>query len=158
MDDVKVPRLNTNDEHYILTEWLAADGTTVTAGDSIAVIETSKATNELTCEQTGILRRLLPEMTVCRQGDVIARISTSSQDLLTGEPESRNIAGDALPDSEIAVTDAARDLMRKHGLSILEVAKPDSQLIRLADVETALQQKKPSRGQLGMNCHVSSRP
>ncbi len=71
---VTVPKLNNNDDAYLLTAWLADDGATVTAGQPVADLETSKVTEELAAEAAGVLRRLRPEGAECRPGDVIAHL------------------------------------------------------------------------------------
>jgi 2-oxoglutarate dehydrogenase E2 component (dihydrolipoamide succinyltransferase) len=154
MADVKVPMLNSNDEQYILIEWLAADGTTVATGDPIAVIETSKAANELTCQRSGVLRRLIPAMAVCRQGDVIAQISGTPQPMVVKEQETEDVTDGASPDPAIVLTDAARDFMREHGLSISDMitsgmATSGRRLIRLTDVKSALGRAESSCGEQG---------
>jgi 2-oxoglutarate dehydrogenase E2 component (dihydrolipoamide succinyltransferase) len=150
MADIKVPKLNSNDEQYILTEWLAADGADVRIGDPIAIIETSKAANELTCQWSGILQRCLPDMTVCRQGDIIARISAGSQCAQAADQGAPDGDDEGKPDLAIAVTDSARDLMLEHGLSIADVAKPNMRLIRLAHVRSVLDQDEGSSDQQGL--------
>ncbi|MEE3922659.1 biotin/lipoyl-containing protein [Micromonospora sp. BRA006-A] len=54
---VDVPRLNPNDDSYVLLEWLVADGATVEAGEPVAAVETSKAIEELAATQAGVLRQ-----------------------------------------------------------------------------------------------------
>jgi pyruvate/2-oxoglutarate dehydrogenase complex dihydrolipoamide acyltransferase (E2) component len=71
---VPVPKLNNNDDEYVLTAWAVADGDAVGAGQAVADVETSKATEELVADADGMLRQLLPAGSTCRPGDVIARI------------------------------------------------------------------------------------
>jgi pyruvate dehydrogenase E2 component (dihydrolipoamide acetyltransferase) len=52
---LRAPRLNANDDRVTVTRWLAADRSTVAAGDAIAEIETEKATAELAAEAAGVL-------------------------------------------------------------------------------------------------------
>ncbi len=47
---MKVPKLNNNDDSYVLVEWLVATGAEVKEGDLIAVLETSKSAEEVTAD------------------------------------------------------------------------------------------------------------
>ncbi|MFI7331363.1 2-oxo acid dehydrogenase subunit E2 [Micromonospora aurantiaca (nom. illeg.)] len=71
---VDVPRLNPNDDSYVLLEWLVADGATVEAGEPIAAVETSKAIEELAATQAGVLRQDVAVGADCAPGAPIGRI------------------------------------------------------------------------------------
>jgi 2-oxoglutarate dehydrogenase E2 component (dihydrolipoamide succinyltransferase) len=137
--DVLIPVLNANDEEYILTERLVADGAQVQAGDSIAVVETSKAASDLVCDEPGVLHWLAEVMSSCRPGQPVARIAGPGAGLPgPGQPGSP-AAVDGHPG--ITITDAARDLMRERGVSTAQVAESGKKLIRVADVEAILRRE-----------------
>ncbi|MBF5029868.1 2-oxo acid dehydrogenase subunit E2 [Micromonospora sp. ANENR4] len=71
---VDVPRLNPNDDSYVLLEWLVADGATVEAGEPVAAVETSKAIEELAATQAGVLRQDVAAGADCAPGTPIGRI------------------------------------------------------------------------------------
>ncbi|MFI7506100.1 2-oxo acid dehydrogenase subunit E2 [Micromonospora aurantiaca] len=71
---VDVPRLNPNDDSYVLLEWLVADGATVEAGEPVAAVETSKAIEELAATQAGVLRQDVAVGADCAPGAPIGRI------------------------------------------------------------------------------------
>ncbi|WP_431946269.1 2-oxo acid dehydrogenase subunit E2 [Micromonospora marina] len=75
---VDVPRLNPNDDSYVLLEWLVADGATVEAGEPIATVETSKAIEELVATQAGVLCQEVTAGTDCAPGAPIGRIRPAS--------------------------------------------------------------------------------
>ncbi|MGY4911627.1 2-oxo acid dehydrogenase subunit E2 [Micromonospora aurantiaca (nom. illeg.)] len=75
---VDVPRLNPNDDSYVLLEWLVADGATVEAGEPVAAVETSKAIEELAATQAGVLRQDVPAGADCVPGTPIGRILPES--------------------------------------------------------------------------------
>lgn len=72
---VRIPTLNTNDASYVLVEWLAEDGARVAADDPVAVVETSKATEELPAGRAGLLRHTLPAGADCEPGATIATVT-----------------------------------------------------------------------------------
>jgi 2-oxoglutarate dehydrogenase E2 component (dihydrolipoamide succinyltransferase) len=142
--DVAIPVLNCNDEHYVLTEWLAADGRQVEAGEPIAVIETSKAASELTCTQPGRLQHLVPAMATCWPGDVVARTLPVQQADEAADAQGQESAIPADPSTPaVLMTNAARELMQRHGLSATQLTRPGMRLIRLADVEAIVSEHAP---------------
>ncbi|MDX3899143.1 MAG: acetoin dehydrogenase dihydrolipoyllysine-residue acetyltransferase subunit [Sphingobium sp.] len=58
---VTIPKWGLAMEEGTLTSWLVAEGATVTPGEEIAEIETSKITNVLESQVSGVLRRRLAE-------------------------------------------------------------------------------------------------
>lgn len=70
-----VPKLNNNDDSYLLVSWLVEDGEQVRAGQPIVEVETSKATEELAAEADGVLRQLVALDAECHPGQVIARLT-----------------------------------------------------------------------------------
>ncbi|KAB8194428.1 dehydrogenase [Nonomuraea phyllanthi] len=75
MAEIRVPKLNTNDEAYVLLEWLVADGAAVRADEVVASVETSKTVEELVSAYEGVLTHLLPAGSDCAPGQPIARIA-----------------------------------------------------------------------------------
>jgi 2-oxoglutarate dehydrogenase E2 component (dihydrolipoamide succinyltransferase) len=144
--EVLIPVLNVNDEQYVLTEWLVQDGAHVQAGDVVAVVETSKAANELVCDYSGVLHRLVAAMTSCRPGQPVARIvSSASPAQHGGKPEVAEPAVTASPPG-IVITNAARKLIREHGVSTAQIAAAGKKLIRAADIEAIVRQA-PATGE-----------
>ncbi|MFJ6198199.1 2-oxo acid dehydrogenase subunit E2 [Micromonospora sp. NPDC092111] len=71
---VRVPRLNNNDDRYVLLEWLVAPGATVEIGQAIAAVETSKAIEELAATHPGVLRQDLAAGADCVPGSTIGYV------------------------------------------------------------------------------------
>ena len=137
MAEVLIPVLNANDEEYVLTERLVPDGAQVRAGDTIAVIETSKAASDLVCDEPGVLHWLAEVMSNCRPGQPVARIAALGSAVPERcEPGHANAQGQ----SGITITKAARDLMRQHGISAAQVAESGKKLVRVAEVEAIIRQ------------------
>ncbi|GII01425.1 2-oxo acid dehydrogenase subunit E2 [Planobispora takensis] len=156
MTEIRVPKLNNNDSAYLLVEWAAADGQAVRAGDPVAVLETSKAAEELTAEQDGVLRHLLPAGAECEPGQVIARLGGDG--LAAAPQEGREGSGNA-PDGQVGadhaegggerdgegpdgqdpvVTAPARRFMDEHGISMEQVRALGRTVIRRAELESLL--------------------
>lgn len=71
---VAVPKLNNNDDSYVLLEWLVPAGATVEIGQPIAAVETSKAVEELAATHAGVLRQDLAAGADCAPGSAIGHI------------------------------------------------------------------------------------
>jgi 2-oxoglutarate dehydrogenase E2 component (dihydrolipoamide succinyltransferase) len=142
--DIAVPKLNNNDETYVLVEWLYADGQQVPAGEAAVVVETSKATEEVPCEDGGVLHRLAAVGDECRPGEVIG--------LLFGTERDREAYLAARASAEhtddgptaLVVTDAAKELARQHGIGEEELRRLGRSVIRYIDVERLVQAPLPA--------------
>lgn len=71
---ISVPKLNSNDETYLLVEWLVEEGATVDTDDAVAVVETSKVTEEIAADQAGVIRIRVPAGHECAPGETIAYV------------------------------------------------------------------------------------
>ncbi|MGW5354868.1 2-oxo acid dehydrogenase subunit E2 [Streptomyces sp. NPDC004031] len=113
MAELLVPKLNNNDTEYVLTDWLVPDGTDVAVGDPVAVVETSKAAEELEATSPGTLRHALAAGAVCRPGERLAVIDDSEEPApgaLPGgaAPAGVPVAGPGGVSSGVAGADAVR--------------------------------------------------
>lgn len=141
MTDITVPKLNNNDDNYILVEWLYEDGQLVPTGEIIATVETSKAAEDLICENGGILHRLVTANSQCRHGDVIGRLFDTEQDrqdfLVTVSPKQPS-AVPARDEPGLVITDSAGELVRRHGITDDQLSGLGKPVIRRADIEQLL--------------------
>ncbi|GAA2853818.1 hypothetical protein GCM10010517_11700 [Streptosporangium fragile] len=78
MADIRVPKLNNNDTEYLIVEWLVGDGKPVSAGEPVAVLETSKAADELEAEETGYLHHVAALNTWIAPGALLARVTAEA--------------------------------------------------------------------------------
>jgi 2-oxoglutarate dehydrogenase E2 component (dihydrolipoamide succinyltransferase) len=137
MSDITVPQLNTNDAHVVLVEWCVADGAEVEEGEVIAVLETSKAAEDLPAAERGIL---LP---TAKAGSEIAP-GTSIGMLCPDKPAYDRLAaelaasGDADAAAAVTLTDAARALVEEHGISAERLRGLNLRTIRASDVRSLL--------------------
>jgi 2-oxoglutarate dehydrogenase E2 component (dihydrolipoamide succinyltransferase) len=152
--DITIPKLNTVDTGYILVEWLFAEGATVPPDSAVAVVETSKAAQELVCAEGGILHRLAESPAECGIGQVIgrlyandaARLATLESDAAGATPAARNgmggppdtVSPPAAAPGEFTVTRAARELIDRHGITADDLRGLGQKVIKSADIEALL--------------------
>ncbi|NIH80243.1 MULTISPECIES: biotin/lipoyl-containing protein [Amycolatopsis] len=76
MTDIAFPRVSENepDAEGVLATWFAGDGDRVGEGDLIAEVAVDKVDVEVPAPAAGVLRLLVQEGEVVKQGEVIARI------------------------------------------------------------------------------------
>ncbi|MGC5011545.1 2-oxo acid dehydrogenase subunit E2 [Streptosporangium sp. DT93] len=78
MADIRVPKLNDNDTEYLVVAWLVGDGKPVAAGEPIAVLETSKAADELEAPEAGHLHHAAALDTWIAPGALLARVTAEA--------------------------------------------------------------------------------
>lgn len=154
MTDFVVPKLNNNDESYVVVEWLAADGDLVTAGQPVVTVETSKAQEELEAPAPGILRILVKSGDDCAPGGIVAHLLESLEEPpdVRGSvlPErqdgkrhrdggdtgdSDDLGGGAATAPDIVITNGARALVGRHGITDDQLRALGRTVIRTSDVE-----------------------
>jgi pyruvate/2-oxoglutarate dehydrogenase complex dihydrolipoamide acyltransferase (E2) component len=76
MTGIPFPSVSDNDPQAegVLATWFAIDGQAVGEGDLIAEVAVDKVDVEVPAPAAGVIRLLVEEGAVVRQGDVIARI------------------------------------------------------------------------------------
>ncbi|MFD0459413.1 lipoyl domain-containing protein [Streptomyces violaceoruber] len=80
MIGIELPTLNTNDSSYTLVEWLVPDGGSIEGEEPLAVVETSKASEEIESTGPGILHVLVGGGQECRPGQTIAYLFESAEE------------------------------------------------------------------------------
>ncbi|UBU14004.1 2-oxo acid dehydrogenase subunit E2 [Nonomuraea gerenzanensis] len=127
MSDIVVPKLNDNDSSYTLACWLVPPGSEVAAGDPIAEIETSKATQELLSPGDGVLHQSVAAGGECCCGDVIGQVLAAAvSPPVTPVPAPRQLA---------VITEPARALALELGIPEADLLCLDKPLIQRRDVE-----------------------
>jgi 2-oxoglutarate dehydrogenase E2 component (dihydrolipoamide succinyltransferase) len=154
MSEVTIPVLNSTDDSYVLVEWLVPEGAGVSAGDVLALIETSKAVTELVAADSGCLSHRISALSTCRPGQVAGDLSAvssggpappGSQPASAGPQAGAGPASAPAPggsaevpapggSAEVVVTRPAQALMDAHGLTADAVAGLGKGLIRRSDV------------------------
>lgn len=126
MAEIAVPKLNTNDDSYLLLAWLAPDGQPVAAGAPVAEVETSKAVEELTAATGGVLRHRAATGADIAPGQVIALLDDPGAPADTPVPVH---AGGP------TITAPARARMAELGVTAERVAALGRPIIRRADID-----------------------
>jgi 2-oxoglutarate dehydrogenase E2 component (dihydrolipoamide succinyltransferase) len=131
MAEIKVPRLNSNDDTYTRVEWLVGDEQPIEPDESVATVETSKATEDLLCPAGGVLWQAVPAGTACAPGTVIGRVVApgTARDAPAGPPEPAAAAGGPV------VTRPAQALIDAAGIDPERVRALGLKVVRRADVE-----------------------
>lgn len=134
--EVQAPRLNANEDELLVAAILVAPGATVTAGQEIFTVETTKASFEVESTATGTLGDILVE--VGRMVDVGAPMATIHTDgPASTNPATANAAPPAItPQTEIKITTKARLRAEQLGLDLTTIAPTDGR-IGIAEVEAA---------------------
>jgi 2-oxoglutarate dehydrogenase E2 component (dihydrolipoamide succinyltransferase) len=127
--DIQVPKLNTNDDSYVLLGWLAKDGEPIVAGAPVVEVETSKAVEEITAETSGYLYHLSIEGAELIPGQVIATVADSDTRPAATTPEPTGSAGTQI------ITAPARARMTELAITDEQVAGLDAQLVRSSDID-----------------------
>jgi 2-oxoglutarate dehydrogenase E2 component (dihydrolipoamide succinyltransferase) len=129
--ELLVPKLNNNDTDYVLTDWLVGDGDDVGAGDPVAVVETSKAAEELGAHASGTLHHLVAAGARCRPGEAIADVRDGS-----APPRPQPRGAGAQQSEGPLVTRPAQDLIDELGITPEQIAALGLPVVRREDVET----------------------
>ncbi|MFE0798903.1 2-oxo acid dehydrogenase subunit E2 [Streptomyces sp. NPDC058812] len=136
MIGIELPTLNTNDSSYTLVEWLVPDGSSIEGEEPLAVVETSKASEEIESTGPGILHVLVVGGQDCRPGQTIAYLFESAEERDSYRASAATPAAtSAPPGAELSITNAARALADRHGVSEAELCGLGRTVIRTADVE-----------------------
>ncbi|MFJ7200639.1 MULTISPECIES: 2-oxo acid dehydrogenase subunit E2 [unclassified Streptomyces] len=134
MAEIRVPKLNNNDDSYVLLEWLVGDEEPIGADDDVATIETSKAAEDLVSAAGGVLHHMVPAGAVCRPGDLIGRV------VPPGTPRAERAAPTeateaAGPDDGPVITAPARQLLAELGIDPELTRTLGVKVVRRSDVE-----------------------
>ncbi|MBG0828847.1 2-oxo acid dehydrogenase subunit E2 [Planomonospora sp. ID67723] len=142
MADVLVPKLNNQDTEYLVVEWLVGDGEPVRAGEAVAVLETSKAADEIEAAASGRLVHVAAKDAWIAPGAVLARVVPEDRDGSAGSAAApvRTSGGD--PEETFTgaaagslITAPARAAMEELGVPEDRVLALGLPLVRRADVE-----------------------
>jgi 2-oxoglutarate dehydrogenase E2 component (dihydrolipoamide succinyltransferase) len=147
MPEIRVPRFNANDTEYTLIEWTVEDGTRVTAGSVVAVLETSKAATDLLATADGVVRHGVPAPAPCRPGAIIGTLVTATEPVPADpSPEPPANSPDLAPDEDVLLTRPARDLVDTHRVDADRLRRLGKRVVTRADVEQLVAQGDTTDG------------
>jgi len=151
---IAAPREGVNDDVVRVVEWRIADGASVSAGEVVAVVETTKAAIDIVASCSGFLFHVVGVNAEVTIGAPVAAISSHA-----ARPEQFSqqclAEGRTSPSTAAVVTAKARPLMQRHGLT--EQDFPALSVIRAADVERLLT-SRPARDQGAPLRHFRGEP
>ncbi len=128
-----VPTINSNDSDALLQTWLKADGDEVQAGETVAVLETTKASFDLIADSAGLLHIAVQPGQRYAYGTSLGWIFANG-----AEREqfflSRETAEARTPIDGLAVTRAAQELIDRHQISPTLLASLKKKVIKVSDL------------------------
>ena len=156
MGEIIVPQINANDAHVVLVEWCVPDGAQVAPDEVIAVLETSKAAQDLPAAEPGILLATVKAGAEIAPGTPIGVLcpDRATYDRLSAE---RIMASEADTTADLTLTDAARAVVERHGISTEQLRGLNRRTIRVADLRLLLP-PDPVPPDPGAEPPLSSRP
>jgi 2-oxoglutarate dehydrogenase E2 component (dihydrolipoamide succinyltransferase) len=156
--DLAIPVLNATDDEYVLVEWLVMPGVQVAAGEPVALVETSKAVNEVVATEAGFLVPRVAPGSVCRPGEAIGSVSATATDAAGGTsspdaapvrdgghpagPAGRLVSGPDAP-AQPVISRAAQELIDEHDIAPDAIMGLGKRVIKRADVESLLRAAPP---------------
>ena len=144
MIDIIMPRLGVNDDCVILGQWVVKEGAKVEKGQKIAVLETSKETSDLRCEEEGYIQLKVKNGASVKVGEIIAVVSEDRLEL------SEEIDSDIVEDSR-TYTKKAQALLDEHP-EIDRTKLPENGIIKESDVLKLI--KEPYHIEKTMSNHI----
>lgn len=168
MSTFVMPSLGADMESAVLMEWRVKEGESVSKGDIIAEVETSKGVIEIEVFEDGVIEKLLvKEETECAVGTPLAVIRSKGQEIDKGESRESKIAEPPQKDLEakekepeekeepeaasqqrMKISPAARKVAKEVGVKLSEVQSGKKE-IHLKDIKSEAAPKK-SDGASGM--------
>jgi 2-oxoglutarate dehydrogenase E2 component (dihydrolipoamide succinyltransferase) len=159
---ITLPRLNANEDVCTLLQWVKKSGATVAPGDVVLVLQTTKATYDVSAEVGGVLHCTGEAGVELPVGSVVGYVFASEEERKAFA--SLGGSGQSVPppskrSGEFVLTKGAEAFAREHGVSSTELASLGRQLIRRSDIEGLLKTRSVipnaattplTRRQLGM--------
>ena len=140
---LRAPSLNANDGEVLLTRWLVESGSRVSQNQTVAEIETSKATAEVTVEQAGLLEIIVQVGATVAVGAPLAYVGADAAAIdvwKTSQKVAKANVGTA-----ISATAKAKALAERHGIDLaLVAAETSAESVKEADVQRYLDRHRPA--------------
>jgi pyruvate/2-oxoglutarate dehydrogenase complex dihydrolipoamide acyltransferase (E2) component len=131
-----VPQINANDLVVRLVEWKVADGTQVAQGAIVAVVESSKAANDVEAPAAGFIRHNATAGDDVNVGDALAFLAHTLESLPNRQPTAVALT------SSVKATAKARQLAHDHGVDLATIKKTG--IVTEQDVQNAIAQRDAS--------------
>jgi 2-oxoglutarate dehydrogenase E2 component (dihydrolipoamide succinyltransferase) len=136
MIELKVPAVGESITEVEIGSWLKAEGATVTKDESVAVIETEKATVELPAPESGTLVKILKQQgETAKVGETIAHLEAGKTEPRAATNPAPSPKTEKSPSAPVRATPLAKHVLAEHDLRVDEVpATGPSGRVSKADV------------------------
>jgi 3-oxoacyl-[acyl-carrier-protein] synthase III len=129
MNEIRLPRVNVNEDTATIVAWIVDDGAQVAPGDAVCTIETNKAAVDLEAEEDGYLRHRAQPGQECAVQDVLGFISETPDEPLPelewlplpDRKASPTSDAEKAPQPRVRVTLKARRLAAELGVDVATV-------------------------------------
>lgn len=135
MPAIVVPTINSNDTDALLIAWHRIEGESVQAGETIATLETTKASFELAAEASGFLKISAQPGQRYLFGASLGKIVTEGE-AGTSTPDIPSTAPGGTHD--LVITKAAQALIDSHGLTANQLRELGKRVIKSEDLSALL--------------------
>lgn len=141
---IKVPQLGVNDENVELIEWKVDDGCKISVGESLCVLESSKAIYDVEAEISGYLVQIVKIHEVVGVNQEIAVIVLSKEEVKNTKDAFTSKNNKKLLDNneDIKATKKAIKLAKEHGIELSNITLADGGIIRETHVLSILDSPK----------------
>ena len=136
---ITMPQINVNDSEGLLGEWVVKQGENVRAGEVLASIETSKATEDLTAPSDGYFFPLVAGQENYKIGAQLAVISSDANYVHISDTVSSTCK------KEVLLTKKAKKLAEQMGLSKDDL--PEGVLLKEKDILALSEKLKSARAE-----------
>jgi len=133
MLEIVLTQDDANTERALLAEWLVEDRQEVVAGDSICVVETTKATVEVEASGAGTLVQLVPAGVEVELGHAVAIVVESADELGVALGRQAEYTPEEPARTTARATRKAVELAEAHGIDLDSIDKEG--FVTAADVE-----------------------
>ena len=141
--EIKAPSAGESITEVTIARWLKKDGEYVEKDEVIAEIETDKATLEISAEESGVLKILVPEDETVKVGTVIATIDTSAEPSATPKTQTEQSQQETPQQQEKIAMPSAEKMIKEHKLDKEQITPTgkDGRILK-EDVINTLKQKE----------------
>jgi 2-oxoglutarate dehydrogenase E2 component (dihydrolipoamide succinyltransferase) len=138
MQPIIVPTINSNDTDAKLLAWTKADGEAVQCGETIAVLETTKATFDLAAEKDGLLHPIAEAGRRCAFGTTIGYVFANAAERAAFRGDAIAPTSKATASDDVIITKAARELVARHHISDEKIRALGRRIVKAKDLEALI--------------------
>ena len=140
MHELIIPTINNNDTSALLVEWAIEDGKQVKAGETVAVLETTKSTYDLGSEADGILHTSVQSQEHYDFGATIGYVfaDEAERDSFLAQQSTKKTE----TVSNLVITKSARQIIEEHNISEEQLKSLGKKTIKAKDLQTLIEEKE----------------